>query len=142
MKQNGSILGSIAFAEIVPSTSKGKPNGSVRANGTIVFNDAANEIVGVTGDKNTFKVGSDESGKLYLVPAASGEANTVKATKNGESFMFKQAEVFAGLGAKAKTKYSVSKETDGEGDAVVEYYVLTPSAEKVATDAKGEVIAD
>ena len=120
---NESVLGSISFAEVAPSVSKGKPSGSVRTNGSLVFNESANEVVGVTSDKNIFKVGHDGSGKIYLVPAQAGEANTVKATKNGTSFMFKQVDVFAGIGVKPKNKYSVSAEKDGETD----YFVLTPS---------------
>ncbi len=120
----GNILSSITFAEVAPSAAKGNPSISVRAGGVLVSNAHAEEIVGANAEgKNIFKVGSDGTGKLYLVPATAEDSNVVKATKNGDKFQFKQVELFKSLGAVEKSKYAVTKEVDGD----VTYFVLTPN---------------
>jgi hypothetical protein len=122
-----SILDKVKFAEIEPTAQKGKPAGSVRTNGTMVFNDLAQAVVGVSPEKNYFKVGNDDEGRIYLVPAKAGETNTLKAVKAGNSFMFKQVNELVKLGATEKRRYAVSAEKDGEGEDAIEFYVLTPN---------------
>lgn len=141
---NGGItLAGIKFAEVSASAvSRGKASASVRQNGKIVFSNPANGLInamGGTAEKPSnpyFRVGADETGKIYLVPAKAEDANTVKASKNGESFQLTQSEVFKALGVKPGNKYGVSAETI-EDTAL---FVLTPTATAaaVAEPAKTE----
>lgn len=124
----GNVLSNIKFAEVAPSAAKGNPSVSVRSSGVLVSNAQAEALVGATSEgKGYFKIGSDDTGKIYLIPATAEDSNVVKATKNGAKFQFKQAEVFKNIGVAVKNRYAVTKETDkDDAGNDVDYFVLTP----------------
>jgi hypothetical protein len=132
-----SILNKVMFASVAEATRQsGKPSASVRANGKIMFSDSANLLIGYDGKKEDrlyFKLGKDEAGIIYLVPATKDEANTLKAAKNNASFQFNDIKTIAVLGMQPGTRYSVAEiEEDG-----FKFYSLTlkTPAEKAAEDA-------
>lgn len=124
-------LAALTFASVTPTQRGGKPNAAVRQNGQIVFSKAANDIIGYPKNQ-FFKIGADDEGKVYLIPAKGEEANVLKGTKNNDSFQFRQADVLKGLGMLPKNRYTVSEGKEGEGDAAVTYYVLTPMTKEEA----------
>ncbi|MES2133547.1 MAG: hypothetical protein V4506_14455 [Bacteroidota bacterium] len=131
------ILKSVVFASVAEATRQsGKPSASVRANGKIMFSDSANLLIGYDGKKEDrlyFKLGKDEAGIIYLVPATKADGNTLKAAKNNASFQFNDIKTIAALGMQPGTRYAVAElEEDG-----FKFYSLTlkTAAEKAAEDA-------
>ena len=122
-----SVLESLTYVVIEPATRSSKPSAAVRQNGQIVFSAAANEIVKYPTNQ-FFKAGGDKAGNIYLVPATSETPNVIKATKNNESFQFRQDNVLASLGAQYKDRYIVSQDQDGD----VVYFKLTKLSKEEA----------
>jgi hypothetical protein len=121
-------LNMLTYATVTPVDRSAKPMASVRQNGQVVFNSAANAIIGyskdgkLNEDREFFQVGNDEAGNLYLVPAKKDTENAFKATKNNDGFQFRQDNALAKIGVEVKDRYVVGDEQK-DGDTV--YYVLT-----------------
>jgi len=134
------ILKSVVFASVAEATRQsGKPSASVRANGKIMFSDSANLLIGYDGKKEDrlyFKLGKDDAGIIYLVPAKKDEANTLKAAKNNASFQFNDIKTIAGLGMQPGTRYAVAEIVEDLDGKPFKFYSLTlkTAAEKAEED--------
>lgn len=130
-------LSALTFATVaVASRQSNNPSATVRGNGKLMFNDAANKIIGYDGkkaDRLFFKLGKiGTAPEIYLVPATATEPNTLHAAKNVDSFQFNDIGTIAALGMQLNTRYRVElAQEDG-----IEYFVLYPKTadEKQAED--------
>jgi hypothetical protein len=139
MKAN--FLNTLTFVTVAQSVRTSKPSAAVRQNGQIVFSAAANKIVDYPKNQY-FKAGADAEGNIYLIPATAETPNVIKATKNNDSFQFRQDNVLSALGAQYKDRYEVAAGQEGEGKEAVHYFKLTKlSKEAAAEEAAAETTA-
>lgn len=134
-------LNSVKFATVAETTRTTNPSASVRANGKIMFSDSANKMIGYDGknvDRLYFKLGSDDDGVIYLVPAKAEDANVLKAAKNNDSFQFNDIKTIASLGMLPKNRYSIAELKEGE---IVFYSLTLKDQSEVDAEDKANKVA-